>query len=246
MRGFLIQDVLGRRQVGLDFVIWSQLRIALCGTSRAELGVAVLNGASADPELARPFVEVMHAHMIWENARRELLGHPAFSDHDHVAAFRAYRKADAELQALAQAVVAGMALERSLNAHGYMVPMHDAIAAECNMVGVGEQTLRELWEPTPELLGRLPREQLLAIAEPYVAPAAIESWAKVRASDLAGKVAAVLSGASNSIATMNQKIWARQWVHPLLRFLAPGQPAAPVDAAAAIVTDDDMLERAAS
>jgi ParB family chromosome partitioning protein len=158
---------------------------------------------------------------------------PAFSRDDLVAAFQSYREQDKDFKTLAATIVAGLAIERSLNYGDYSVPLHDALA---DMVGLGtDKGLRDFWQPTVELLNLLDKGPCLAIAEPMVERVTFGTWARMKGSEISRQVLQVVTGQHPATrASMAQA--AANWVHPLLRFRG-NVPAEAADA-------DDMLQAA--
>ena len=235
-----------RANVGLDLLVWSQLREFSASSIAARQTGLGLIGTVHDPEIARPYLDAAPGSAVWEQARQELMASASLQEEDNAESFRLWRIARPDLKRLGAAVVAGMALDRTLNAHGYMSAVQDAVADECDVAGVGEQRLRQLFEPTPELLQLLPRDRLLDIAAPFVDSAAVDRWRRGKASELPGLVSQVLRGVSSAIDTAGKKIAARQWVHELLRFPKPNQTLAEVYAGSEMADGDELLERAAS
>lgn len=245
MRAALIEDANTGGEVGLDFLVWSQVMLGEMKLTTVSAGAHKIPDIS-DPAVTREHVERTRAFEVWEITRRDLLGRPSFSKEDPVASFAAYRREPISVKNIAAAIVAGMSLDRSLNAHGYIVPLHDAIGDACGLAGDLEGGIRDLWSPTEALLQRLPREQLLTIAEPFAEPAALQRWRKGKASELPPLVTRLLLGLGNAYRDVQAQIAARKWVHPLLRFRAPVETPDPVDAAAQIADADELLERAAA
>lgn len=100
-----------------------------------------------------------------------------------------------------------MTLARSMNAEGYIVPLHDDLA---HQAGYGyEPGLRELWEPTEAFVELLPKAQRLALAEPHVDRMAFRTWGNLKSSELVGQVTRAL-------------LRAKTFVHPMLGFASAG------------------------
>ncbi|MDF1506356.1 hypothetical protein, partial [Roseisolibacter sp. H3M3-2] len=250
LRAALVWNAKADGDVGLDLLVWSQLRDFSAGFAAARhTGVGSI-GTVHDPEIARPHLDAAAGTDVWEQARRELIASASLQEEDQAESFRMWREAPADLKRLGAAVVAGMALDRTLNAHGYMSAVHDAVADECRITGVHEQSLRQLFDPTEDLLKLLPRDRLLDIVAPFVDAAAIERWRKGKASALPELVAQVLRGVSSTIDTALKRTAAKQWVHELLRFPKKEQALAEVFAdrepKRECADGDDLLERAAS
>jgi ParB/RepB/Spo0J family partition protein len=248
LRALLIWDAEGGLpSVAHDLLVWGQLRIAdgLPDTAR-RLGMVVRLGASPDPAAHDAILAAMPAIELWDSALQEVMSRPAFALEDDQDAFRAFRCESARIKRLAAAIVAGLALERSLNADGYAVPFHNAIADECDAAGDNGHVVRKLWHPDARFLGLLNSRQLLSIAEPFAQPDVIARWAKPYKSarvpaELAQLLAGTMDGGYLSPAAA---VAAQAWVHPLLAFPAGTDGPAVADADAGMATGDDVLERA--
>lgn len=236
LRAILLQDAVAGGARGRDYLTWSQLRLAHPDTIDPEVGTGRLREMSPDPYPARGHLEATPAFQQWEAARRMLLAHPAFTGQDRAAALEAYLALDEDTKRLAEAIAAGIALERSLNFDKYECPTHDALAAACGMAD--DATLRRLLPPTHELLGLISRDGLLAIAEPLVGPDELASWHHLKQHELATRLLSVLTG-TVALATREQQEAARDWSLELLKFKPPepepaavaAQPAAELEAA---------------
>lgn len=221
LRGMLVDDARTGGDVARDYLVWAQLRTALADGRSSLLGIRGLQsesyvGVGQGLEKARPHVAGTAASREWGLAIAELQRQSFVTSDDLVEAFRDYRASPAALKELAAAVVAGTALERSLNADGYRVPLHDALVAEMR---VGPEDLRRYWSPTHELLDELPKAQRLAIAEPFVEAATFGGWSRLKASDVTANVLAVVTGAAPATRKAMAGA-AASWVHPLLDFRA--------------------------
>lgn len=218
MRGALVEAAIDV-DVGTDFLIWSQLRLLLDrNVFSNQIGVAQLSGATTGPESARSFVSATSACNVWLKALMDLQSRPMLAEPDLAKAFASYCRESAPTKRLAGAMVAGFALDRSLNAEGYSSPVHDAIAG---MVGLTDDAaLRYYWEPTAELLDRIPTKQRLAIAEPFMERAVFATWSRLKSAALTRAVLGVVDGTAQGIrAALKDR--AATWVHPLLRFGVP-------------------------
>lgn len=226
LRAALVNDAENgmRGETAQDYLLWNLARDALMHDSYAEtrgMKGFVSSWQSAPPSDARDHVERTEAHRIWQAAVDELKAHPSMTEENLVAAFTAWCDEDAFWKRKAAAVVAGMALERSADADGYRVPLHDEVARRA---GAADPALLHSWcEPTAELLDLLPRAQRIELARPHVTPAVLRAWEKLKASELSAPVARALAGA-------------RDWVHPILQFrksrAVPGTLAAVFEEAA--------------
>ncbi len=207
-----------RGETAQDYLLWNLARDALMRDSYAQdrgmKGLALSWQGGPPPEAAE-HVERTEAHRIWQSAVDELKAHPAMAQADLVAAFAAWCDEDAFWKRKAAAVVAGLALERSAEADGYRIPLHDFVASRA---GAADPALLHSWcEPTEELLDLLPRAQRLELVRPHVTATVFRAWEKMKARDLSAPIARTLAGV-------------RDWIHPILRFRSstavPGDPEA--------------------
>lgn len=213
LRAMLVQDArlpLGRG-VGLDYLLWSLARERLTppgamvpGARAQERGLAGLSVRhELQPQGTFDHVGRTRGHAIWKAAVADLKTHPSMTDPDLVTAFDAFRAEDGGFRAMVAAIIAGCALERSANAPGYEVDMHDHVAllAGC----ASDEQVRDLIEPTEELLALLPRARQLELVHPHVSNAEYLGLEKLKAADLTPPVTRALAKAKG-------------WLHPLLRF----------------------------
>ncbi len=215
--------------VAADFLVWSQLRLHLTRGTISTVGAAHLHGASGDPEVTREHLKPMPAQAIWSGALRELQEQSFLTDANLGNAFLDYRASADRLKGLATAVVAGLALERSLDADGYRIGVHDALAHQLELDA--DTAVRRYWTPTAELLARIPKEQRAAIAQPFVETATFAPWSRLKDPELTTNVLQVVTGLHPATrpAVADE---AADWVHPQLRFRAIGADGSPDNVAA--------------
>lgn len=228
LRGMLVDDVAEGGDVGLDYLVWTQLRLAMDMDARpSKLGIGAKAGAPADPEIATAEIRAMPAHAVWRDALDELRQQSFITAENLPEAFGDYCASDERLKRLAAAVVAGWSLERSLAAEGYVVPVHDELARQLGVVAFDhDREVRRWWQPTEQLLGRIPVRQALAIAEPFVEPERFAAWGKAKAADVARRLVQLVAGEQVPGLRADRRRAAAEWVHPLLRFApAPEQAA---------------------
>ena len=224
MRAMLIDDARRGRTTGHDYLLWTQLRILLAGSRSVRLGARGLTPLEADPGVARPHLEMQKSHQLFEDAVRELQREPFITDNNLAGAFVSFVNASWQTKNLAAAVVAGFALDRSLNADGYRIEVHDAVAL---MSANGfDAALRKIWEPTTEQLVLIPKPKRLAIAEPFVEKQAFRMWKSLKSAELSTAAIRVLLGKTSSL-RIGAAAKAREWVYPLLRFDKPDLGIAP-------------------
>lgn len=228
LRGLLVDDVAEGGGVGADYLVWTQLRLAMDMDARpSKLGIGAKAGAPADPEVAAVEVRAMPGHATWREALDELRQQSFITAEDLREAFADYCASDDRLKRLAAAVVAGWSLERSLAAEGYVVPVHDELARQLGVVAIDhDRQVRRWWRPTEQLLARIPVRQALAIAEPFVEPERFAAWGKAKAADVARRLTQLVTGEPVAGLRADRRTAAAEWVHPLLRFLPAPEPAA--------------------
>lgn len=205
LRAGIVQDADELEGIlGQDFVIWSLARYELSGGYGYELGARRLSSGYADrSDQAAAHVQRTEAHRIWQAALGEVKVHPSMTGTDLALAFDAFHNETYQFRRMVGAIVAGLMLERSLNAGGYQVPLHDQLAFYCGLDDAAE--LRRLVEPTEELVDLFSKARRIAMARPLAPPVASASWEKLKAGELTSPVTRALKAA-------------KHWVHPLLRF----------------------------
>ncbi|WP_370171817.1 ParB/RepB/Spo0J family partition protein [Sphingobium abikonense] len=205
----------GDTPLALDYLVWSLARDRLTaagimqpGRQAHERGMA---GLSVRHELvagAAAFVDATQAHSTWKYAVDRIKAHPSMAGPDLIEAFDAYRAENQGFRAMVAAIVVGCALERSANAPGYQVALHDHLAT---LAGFTDGDQHELVEPTEELLDLLPRAKRLELVHPHVTHGEYLAIEKLKAAELSAPVVRALRRV-------------KTWVHPMLRFSreAPG------------------------
>lgn len=198
----------------LDFLIWTQLRQKLGHARSTELGAAILPGIG-DPPATLDALREMPAWAIRQAAVAELQQQEFMTEADLGDAFRAYCGADRRMKGLAVAIVAGLSLERSLDADGYRLSTHDALADQLELDE--DQVLRRYWVPTTGLLDKLPKDQRAAIAQPFVEAATWAPWPRLSGPALTLNVLQVVTG-QHPATRPALAAEAESWIHPQLRF----------------------------
>jgi ParB-like chromosome segregation protein Spo0J len=215
MRAGFVDDAQQGGEVGLDYLVWAQARQVLAEKSPPKIGMWRISGdntvgTSQDGfALARDHVAATPASRITAAALQALTQERFFTEPDLVEAFRAYRIAHPVTKATTAALVAGFALDRSLNGTGYEIPIHDELARQAAFDS--DQDVRDYWQPTADMIDLFPKEQRRGFAEPFVSAGDFATWAKLKSSELTAAVVRVLTRPGGSGA---------RWVHPLLRFQA--------------------------
>lgn len=219
LRALLIEDAQRGGSLGRDYAIWACLRQAIGNGFPGATGArGIARGGDIGgfdlAKKAREHVEMTEAHSIWDGAIAELRRQSFITEPDEVFAFLDFTQSSDQKRRLAGAVVAGIALDRSANAPGHGVPVHDALA---QLAGGTPDNLRILWQPTGEFLDLIPRAQRHEIAAAFVDKATHAAWGKLKSADLTDRLARALGPATNGVAS-GAKTEARHWVHPLLAF----------------------------
>ncbi|WP_293980045.1 ParB/RepB/Spo0J family partition protein [Sphingobium sp.] len=211
LRCALLDDAAGQGTHGSDYAVWSLLRADLKGESGYALGARRLAGGYETnvsvSEAVGPHVKRAIAGMRWSREIAQMREHSSMALDDLPAAFQAFHDETSIWKNKAAALLAGLMLERSLNAPGYQVPLHDVLA---DGTGFSDREIATYVEPTEEIVDLFPRSHRLALAKPHVDKMAFASWDKLKAGELIAPVTRALRRA-------------KRWVHPLMQF-APRPP----------------------
>lgn len=193
--------------LGLDYLVWTLARSELVGGVGHQFGARTLASScdNAQP-VAGAFLAETAAHDAWTGALAWLGSHPCMVEKDLALAFRHFRGETRTFKRSTAAIVAGLMLERSAEADGYRVPLHDLLAQGCGFDDIRE--IRALVEPSEQLVGIMPVAQRLTQVESRVDAATFRAFGKAKARDLVAPVARALRDGA-------------PWVHPLLRFAGP-------------------------
>lgn len=214
LRAALIDDAEAGGTEGRDYLVFAQFRTLLAVQRPANIGMRPIAGendvgTSFDAqELARALIGGTPASRRTAEALSILHREPWFTEPDFARGYEIYREAGETMKALTAALVAGVALERSLAAPGYEVPLHDTVA---HYVGADrdDEVRRHWWEPTAEVLDFFPKDQRMELGRPFVDGATYAAWSKLKSQDLTTAVLAALTRAGGR---------GEHWVHPLLSF----------------------------
>ena len=223
LRGLLVNAAERGSAAVTDYLVWTQLRLALDMEARpTKLGVGNSARAPADPPIADEHVRSMPASAVWKDALAEIAGQSFITSADLVDAFDDYCASNIRLKQLAAAIVTGFSIEGSLAADGYVVPLHDALARHLGVLSIQhDDHVRQYWTPTEKLLGLIPNKQALAIAKPFVTADAFGSWLKAKAGDVTRRLVQLVNGHVVPGQRADRAAAAADWIHPLLRFCPP-------------------------
>lgn len=224
--GLLIQDAWDSGKVGRDYFIWGQLRMVLTGDGRADVGLTPLHRPERDNELAADVI----ADAVG-GSPTTLLGivgkWDCFREKDPRASFARYADLSELEKNQAAAVLAAFALERSLDADGYQIPVHDVVALETGAGAAREVRAMGVFKPTPTFFNLFSKEHSLGLALPYVARADIAAWTKLKTGERNDRLAKVFAGTSpdliDGVMAENCETRPTLWVHDLLAF-KPAEP----------------------
>ncbi|MEH3098839.1 ParB/RepB/Spo0J family partition protein [Sphingomonas adhaesiva] len=217
LRAALVDDAEAGGTEGRDYLVFAQFRMLLAVQRPANVGIRPIAevhdvGVSFDAqELARAIVGGTPASRRTAEALSILHQEPWFTEPDLTRAYEIYRGADETMKALTAALVAGVALERSLAAPGYEIPLHDTVAHHAG-ADRDDEVRRHWWQPTADVLDFFPKDQRMELGHPFVDGATYAAWGKLKSQDLTSAVLAALTRAGGR---------GEHWVHPLLSFDTP-------------------------
>ncbi|HEX7852290.1 MAG TPA: ParB/RepB/Spo0J family partition protein [Sphingobium sp.] len=206
LRGALLNDAwAGSGEIAADYLIWSlardRLEMSSLPSERGMAGFAIRNDVL--PPVVGENLARTEAQRMWKASVERLKQHRSMSEENLVIAFEAFRREDKHWKSEATAIVAGCALERTANADGYRIDLHDYVA---NLAGYHEpEKIRALVEPTEELVALIPKDKRLEIGRIVANASTFKVLEKLKASELAVSLARILRNA-------------KLWVHPLLFF----------------------------
>jgi ParB family chromosome partitioning protein len=209
LRAMLADDADEGGTIGRDYLVWTQLRMALeKGVRPKHVGARGLSsewdGAEdAEPvDFVAPLLEETAAQTVWLSALEKIRAELFMTIEDPAEAFRAFYFALEKTKRRAGAVLAGFALLRSANTPGWRIGAHDVIAEL--FAATGEE-VRRYWSPTARFVSLFPKLNRLGLAQPHVGEEEFRSWNKLNDQVLTGATVGVLAQAAG-------------WVHPLLSF----------------------------
>lgn len=207
LRGALARNADMHGDVGRDYLVWAQARQILGADTSTRIGMRCLRtddiGGFDLSQKARALIDETGAAGPYAAAIREVSAQSFITGSDLVEAFLDFQSSADRLKNMTAAIVAGFALERSLAADGYALPIHDAVArATC---AADPAVIRETWTPSAGLVALTPKSQRPELVADLVDDATRDRWRTLKGDEVTQHVlgAAKASG---------------EWVHPLLRF----------------------------
>lgn len=216
LRTALVRDADTRGDVARDYLVWAQLRLLIGEYRTGRVGMGRIGtegiGGIELAARARKIVDASGVSGPVADALQEL-GRQTFVTADDLGeAFLDFRASDDRLKNLAAAIVAGLALDRSLAAPGYQLPVHEALASAMPRFAE-DSAVRDNWQPTADLLALSPKGQRIGLAEGLVDEATRQRWATLKNDEVTDRVLDAVKRSPS-------------WVHPLLRFDVSGAIAA--------------------
>lgn len=221
LRTQLLQDDLDGGTVARDYLVFAQLRMLLTKARPAQVGM-------------RPFVWLGPVELREEAAGAELLEHCSgglfaeqldrvrswrcFTLPDIVLAFENYLALDDGMKSEATALLACLILERSLDADGYRVALHDRVALQTGMGGDAQLRGFSAFRPAAAFFNLFSKEHRLELAIPFVGRDAVASWSKRRSGEQNDLVAKIFTSEGAETLTTDLHVKGERWVHPLLSF----------------------------
>lgn len=223
LRHALLQDDADGGTVAQEYLAWGQLRMLLTQSGPSQVGMRRITPLDTvelrDDRTGSELLDQATAG-LFEETRERVAKYLCFTLPDLQIAFANYRAMSGDMKAEATALLACLVLERSLEADGYRVPMHDLVALETGMAGDAE--LRELgaFTPTAPLFNLFSKDHRLELAIPFVGRDAVASWAKKKTGEQNTLLERVFTGTSNDLLDgVDDR--AAAWIHPLLSFEPP-------------------------
>ncbi|WP_375290880.1 ParB/RepB/Spo0J family partition protein [Qipengyuania sp.] len=196
------------RDVPVDYLTWSALRQEFTrenATKTGARGIEQEGWTIGEREPAALMESQRDGQMgweIWEQVLGTLRDHPAFRLEDPASGLRCYLSAEPKIKRTAEAVLAGLALVRSLNGAGFAVPAHDVLA---QALGAEPAKLRDLLQPTAAFTGLFGKLARVGMAQPFVDEGERRGLANAKDKPLSVRTAQILADQDD-------------WLHPLLQF----------------------------
>lgn len=207
LRGALVRNADMHGDVGRDYLVWAQARQILGADTSIRVGMRRVHtddiGGMELSLKARALIDETGAAAPYAEAIREISGQTFITGDDLAEAFADFQASTDRVKNLTAAIVAGFALERSLAADGYALPIHDAIAVATCAADLA--VVRETWTPSAGLIALTPKSQRPDLVAGLVDEATRTRWLTMKGDEVTEHVleAAKASG---------------EWMHPLLRF----------------------------
>lgn len=215
----LLGHTVGQRLAGdyLVFVLARGLLSGAHGDDPADLGVHSLPRHEYDPGIARddlarqPGTEAQRAELDRVRAQ------PWMTEKDPARALRLFVNASQVEKTRAAAAVAVMMLNRSLNAPGFQVGVHQVLA---ELINIDDTDIRTAWTPDEAFFERLPKARRMEAIR-AVDPALAGRLGNLGNTELTEAAAAVMTGGA-AARELGVSDWgknrARNWVPDYLSF----------------------------
>jgi len=218
LRQLLMEDANAGGDLARDYFVWGELRMQLTSAKSAHVGLKPLASPDRDDEEARALIGESVGQDFQQDLA-EVASWSCFTEQDLAAAFRAYRALGEVAKGDAMVCLCSLALERSLNADGYRIPVHDVVAQETGLSGAEQLRETGAFTPSPRLLSLFSKDHRLELARPYVSREDLLAFSKRTSPDLSERVAKIFTRASGALLDgMGDQ--AGRWVHPLIAFPA--------------------------
>ncbi|MDQ0250933.1 ParB family chromosome partitioning protein [Sphingomonas kyeonggiensis] len=224
LRALLGEDAQAGGSVGRDYFLWSQLRMALTSDGSAAVGMVPLARPDRDDEPGRAMIDEVEGNGF-AGMLRAIATMPCFTEADLPKAFAAFQDLPDREKNFAAAVLAGFALERSLDLPGYEIPMHDHVALDTGIGADRELRASRVFTPTASFFRAFSKDHCLEIAVPFISMAGTATWAKLRAGALTDYMARLFAG--DSAEMLPGAASPKDWVHPALSFKSQAAKAGP-------------------
>lgn len=220
--------------VARDYLIWSQARSLVGKELPAQTGCRAIagewhDGADREPVgLFEGYAADVPAAQDWNSWVEMLKAQPFMTEKDPAASLSLFLELDQVAKDSTAAIVAGMALVRSVDTPGWRVATHDVLARAC---GANAAQLRRWWQPTARWVGLFGRLFRLGVVQPFVDSGTHADYIKLKDPDLTRATVTALDPANHKAS--DTKARAAHWLPELLSFgpdVEPPPVAAPDEA----------------
>lgn len=219
----LLGSSIGQR-LAADYLIFvlarGMLRRGEGADTPADLGVDSLPRHDYDPAIARDDLAVQPGTDAQRGELERVREQRWMTEKDPAQALRFFINAPQIERTRAAAAAAVMMLARSLNAPGYVMPVHQVLA---ELLNIDDLAVRETWTPDERFFERLPKaRQLEAIRE--VDSAAADRLKNLGLTEMKEAAAAIMVWGNTHAVADNyglsewSRMRSRNWVPPYLSF----------------------------